>query len=73
MKTHKSPFKTNVLLWWVAIIALIASGMLYYMLGPQAETDVHIRQQRLMLPVVGVLIAGICLIAGTAGRWFDSK
>lgn len=73
MKTNKGPFNTNVLLWWVAIIALAASGFLFYMLNQQAAFDVHVRQQRMILPVIGIVIAGVCLIAGTAGRWFYPK
>lgn len=38
-----------------------------------ADTDVHIRQQRMIFPLVGIVIAGVCLIAGTAGRWFYPK
>ena len=73
MKANKGPFNPNVLLWWVAIIALAISGALYYFLGTQAEIDVHTREQRLIFPLVGIVIAGVCLIAGTAGRWFYPK
>lgn len=73
MKQNKSPFQPNALLWWVAIIALILSGTLYYFLGKQAEVDVTMRQQRMMFPLIGIVIAGVCLIAGTAGRWFYPK
>jgi hypothetical protein len=73
MKAKKSPFHTQVLLWWIAIISLAVSGALFYFLGTQAEIDVHIRQQRMIFPLVGIVIAGVCLIAGTAGRWFYPK
>lgn len=73
MKQNKSPFQPNALLWWVAIIALILSGTLYYFLGKQAEVDVAMRQQRMVFPLIGIVIAGVCLIAGTAGRWFYPK
>ena len=73
MKRKQSPLKSNVLLWWVAIISLTVSGALYYFLGTQAEIDVHVRQQRMIFPLVGIVVAGICLIAGTAGRWFYPK
>jgi len=52
---------------------LAVSGALYYFLGTQAEIDVNIRQQRMIFPLVGIVIAGVCLIAGTAGRWFYPK
>ena len=73
MKAKKTPFHPQALLWWVAIIALAVSGTLYYFLGTQAEIDVHVRQQRMIFPLVGIVIAGICLICGTAGRWFYPK
>ncbi len=65
------PFNTRALLWWVAIIALVVSGTLYKLLGNQANLDVHVRQQRLLFPLIGIVIAGVCLISGTAGRWFN--
>ena len=73
MKPTKSPFQPKALLWWVAITALAVSGALYYFLGTQAEIDVNMSQRRLIFPVIGIIIAGVCLIAGTAGRWFYPK
>lgn len=70
---NSRPGKTinrKVLLWWVAIIALGITGALYFFLGDQAEIDVALRQKRLLFPMIGILIAGICAIAGTAERWF---
>ena len=73
MKSKKGPFNPNALLWWVAIISLVVSGVLYFMLGKQAEFDVNVRQQRMLFPLVGIVIAGVCAICGTAGRWFYPK
>ena len=73
MKPKKSPFQPHALLWWVAIIALVVSGFLYYMLGQQAELDVSLDQRRTLFPLIGIIIAGVCIIAGTAGRWFYPK
>ncbi len=73
MKAKKGPFNPNSMLWWVAIIALVVSGFLYYLLGEQAEVDVSLRQHRMIVPVIGIIIAGVCLIVGTAGRWFYPK
>jgi hypothetical protein len=73
MKSKKGPFNPNSLLWWVAIIALVVTGFLYYLLGEQAEVDVSVRQTRMIVPVIGIIIAGVCLIVGTAGRWFYPK
>lgn len=73
MKAKKGPFNPHAFLWWIAIIALAVSGALYYFLGQQAEIDVNMRQQRMLFPLIGVVIAGICLIAGTASRWFYPK
>ncbi len=71
-RTGKS-INPKVLLWWVAIIALAVSGAMYYFLGEQAKIDVALRQKRLLFPMVGVVIAGICFIAGTSSRWFYPK
>jgi hypothetical protein len=73
MKPNNSPFQPNALLWWVAVISLIVSGALYYFLRTQAQVDVAIGQTRLLFPLVGIVIAGVCLIVGTAGRWFYPK
>ena len=73
MKPTKNPFQPHALLWWVAIISLAVSGALYYFMGNSAEFDVNVRQQRVLFPLVGIVIAGVCLISGTAGRWFHPK
>lgn len=73
MKVKKGPFNPKALLWWVAIIALAVSAALYYFLGEQAQIDVSIQQRRTLFPLIGVVIAGVCIIAGTAGRWFYPK
>lgn len=73
MKKKKGPFNPHALLWWVAIISLVVSGVLYFMLGNQAEFDVSVRQQRMIFPLIGIIIAGVCVICGTAGRWFYPK
>ncbi|MDF7798448.1 hypothetical protein P4C99_03190 [Pontiellaceae bacterium B1224] len=73
MKQKNTPFRPNAMLWWVAIFALILSGALYYFLGTQAEIDVSIRQARMAILLIGIVIAGVCLIAGTASRWFYPK
>lgn len=69
----KSPFQPKALLWWVAIISLAISWSLYYFLGTQAQYDVDMGQRRMLFPLIGTVIAGVCLIAGTAGRWFYPK
>lgn len=73
MKGKKTPFHPKALLWWVAITALAISGALYYFLADSAQYDVALDQRRLFFPVVGIIIAGTCIIAGTAGRWFYPK
>ncbi len=73
MKGKKNPFNPKVLLWWVAIISLAVSATLYFFLKEQAQYDVALDQRRMMFPLVGIIIAGICIIAGTAGRWFYPK
>lgn len=73
MKTNKGPFHPKALLWWVAIISLAISAALFFFLKDQAQYDVGINQKRILFPLIGVIIAGVCIIAGTAGRWFYPK
>ncbi len=73
MKIKKGPFHPQALLWWVAIIALAVSATLYFSLKEQALYDVALDQRRMLFPLIGIIIAGVCIIAGTAGRWFYPK
>ena len=73
MRDKKSPFQPKALLWWVAIISLVVSCALYFFLKDQAQYDVSLDQRRLLFPLIGVVIAGICIITGTASRWFYPK
>jgi len=73
MKAQKTPFRPKVLLWWIAIISLALSAALFFFLKNQAQYDVALDEQRMFVPVIGIIIAGICIIAGTADRWFYPK
>ncbi len=73
MKGKKNPINPKTLLWWVAIISLAVSAALYFLLKEQAQYDVALNQRRMLFPLIGIIIAGICIIAGTAGRWFYPK
>ena len=73
MKGKKNPINPKMLLWWVAIISLAVSAALYFLLKEQAQYDVALDQRRMLFPVIGIIIAGTCIIAGTAGRWFYPK
>ncbi len=73
MKGKKNPINPKMLLWWVAIISLAVSAALYFLLKEQAQYDVALDQRRMLFPLIGIVIAGICIIAGTAGRWFYPK
>ncbi|MEN8253857.1 MAG: hypothetical protein ABFR33_00155 [Verrucomicrobiota bacterium] len=73
MKGKKNPINPKMLLWWVAIISLAVSAALYFLLKEQAQYDVALNQRRMLFPLIGIIIAGICIIAGTAGRWFYPK
>lgn len=73
MKAKKGPFNPQALLWWVAIIALTVTLALFFFLREQAQYDPALNQRRLLIPVIGIIIAGVCFIAGTAGRWFYPK
>jgi Co/Zn/Cd efflux system component len=73
MKAKKTPFRPKTLLWWVAAIALALSAALFFFLKQQAQYDAALDERRMFIPVVGIIIAGICIIAGTAERWFYPK
>jgi threonine/homoserine/homoserine lactone efflux protein len=73
MKGKKNQFNPKALLWWVAITSVAVSAALYFFLKEQAQYDVALDQRRLLFPLIGIIIAGICIIAGTAGRWFYPK
>lgn len=73
MKAKKGPFNPQALLWWVAIIALGVSAALFFFLGEQAQYDSALNQKRMLFPLIGIIIAGVCFIAGTASRWFYPK
>ena len=73
MKDKKNPVNPKALLWWVAIISLSISAALYFLLKEQAQYDDVLNQRRMLVPLVGIIIAGICIITGTAGRWFYPK
>lgn len=67
---QQSPFSPKALLWWIAIIALGTAAALYFTLAEQAAIDVAVNQKRMLFAGIGIVIAGICAIAGTAERWF---
>ncbi|MCF7847945.1 MAG: hypothetical protein K9M45_03765 [Kiritimatiellales bacterium] len=67
---QRAPFQPKALLWWVAIISLAVSGVLYFLLAEQARLDQAIQARRMLFVLIAVIIAGVCLIIGTAGRWF---
>ncbi len=73
MKNPNSPFQPKALLWWVAAISLAVSGAVYYFLRTQGQLDVELGQRILVFPLIGVIIAGVCLIVGTASHWFYPK
>jgi hypothetical protein len=73
MKGKKNPINPKALLWWVAIISLAVSITLFFLLKDQARYDVALDRQRMLFPLIGIIIVGICIIAGTAGRWFYPK
>ena len=77
MKSNQVPFRPKArakgLLLWVGITVLIISLALFFMLKSTALTDPSVERIRLLSLLVGVAVAGICLIAGTAHRWFYPK
>jgi hypothetical protein len=70
MKAKRTPFQPKAMLWWVAVIALAITGALFFFLQEQSQYDVALAQRRMLFPLLGIVIAGICAIIGTAERWF---
>lgn len=66
---NNTPTKSNRPLWWISIIALGISAATACFLQPN-DLDETAKNLRILLPTIGVLIAGTCLIIGTADRWF---
>ena len=66
----RGPFHPKALLWWVAIIPLAIGTTVFFLLAEQARIDPAIHARRMMFLVVSFIIAGVCLIVGTAGHWF---
>ena len=77
MKSNQRPFRPKTgakgLLLWVGMTVLIISLALFFMLKVPASSDPDVERVRLLSLLVGVAVAGICLIAGTAHRWFYPK
>ena len=67
--TNRGPFRPKRTLWWVAIIALGFAGAFAYFLRPE-NVDLDARGLRVLIPTICVIIAGFCVIIGTAERWF---
>lgn len=59
----------NAWLWWIAAISLTI-GLSIFLLIPASEYDPASQKYRPIALVAGILIAGLCLIVGTRGRWF---
>ncbi|MDK2856918.1 MAG: hypothetical protein PWQ29_45 [Verrucomicrobiota bacterium] len=59
----------NAWLWWISVITLAIGISIYVFLEP-AEYDVEIQRIRSAALVLSILVAGLCIIIGTAKRWF---
>lgn len=64
MKPNKSAW-----LWWASVLSLSIGIAVYILLKP-AEYDMSVQRYRSMALVSGVFISGLCIIIGTANRWF---
>lgn len=63
--------KKNPMLWWVSAISLSVSAAVFITLKDLAKTDAAIESTRLMVAMMGIIIAGICIISATANHWFN--
>jgi hypothetical protein len=59
----------NTWLWWIAAVTLSIGIAIFILLEP-AEYDVEIQRIRSMALVVSIMVSGLCIIIGTAKRWF---
>lgn len=66
---NKLPYKFTQHYWWIAIIALAVSVVAVYFIEPDPYNPTT-QKLRILLPAVGIIVAGICLIMATADRWF---
>ena len=57
-------------LWWIAVISLTIGVLVYFLLDKQARLDPSIQSYRILFLMIGIAIAGICLIIGTSDHWF---
>ena len=60
------------MLWWISILAIGISVSVYILMEKQAEIDVAAERTRLLFPLIGIIIAGLCFICGLSGKWFSS-
>ena len=56
--------RSNVMLWWISILAIAISSSTYIMMGRQAEIDIAAQQTRLVFLLVAIIIVGLCVIFG---------
>ena len=60
--------KKSLFLIWLAVVSFIISIATYLLLERAAEYDIAIARQRLVYPLVGTIISGICLICLRSGK-----
>ncbi|MFL2876572.1 MAG: hypothetical protein ACJZ86_01795 [Pontiellaceae bacterium] len=59
------------MLWWISILAIGISASVYILMGKQAEIDIAAERTRLLFPLIGIIIAGLCFICGISKKWFS--
>ena len=57
-------------LWWVSLVTLSIGMSVFFLLKSAAEEDYELQRYRAMALVVSMTISGLCVIIGTARRWF---
>jgi hypothetical protein len=56
-------------LWWISAVSFSIGIAVFILLKPAAY-DLDIQRYRSIALVVSTLITGLCIIIGTAHRWF---
>jgi hypothetical protein len=73
LKPRSTNKDDHTILWWIAILAIGISVSVYIFMKKPAEIDVAIERTRLLFPLIGITIAGLCLICGISKKWFSNR
>ncbi len=73
IKPRNSSKDDHSMLWWISILAIGISVSVYILMEKQAEIDITAERTRLLFPLIGITIAGLCFICGISKKWFSRR